>query len=261
MLLRYNRGMAFNLHRVALILGAALTMIAECCISYTLAADRIRIVDSDGTVHYFDISELYYQKLSTERLKECIKMATESIKQNPRDGMQYSLRGLAYWHLEQYKSAIQDLTKASQLLKEKTPFQVYRARGECYANLGDKQKAISEFTAGIQWNLAATECLLRRDEIYCQLGQYDKALSDATAIIKLLPKKAWPYKNRSVIYFHLGRYQDEIADLTKAIEIDNNEPIFYADRAGAYDKLGKHSLAEKDRKTCNEFTPEANILK
>ncbi len=63
------------------------------------------------------------------RVKDC----TFRLQNNPNDATQLILRGVTYWHLEEFPKALADLKKAISLSPSKCSPSVYRIIGECYA--------------------------------------------------------------------------------------------------------------------------------
>ena len=55
---------------------------------------------------------------------------------------------------------------------------------------------------------------------YGELGEYEKAISDYTKVIELNPEYATAYYYRGICYRKLGEYNKTISDYTEAIELD-----------------------------------------
>jgi Flp pilus assembly protein TadD len=55
---------------------------------------------------------------------------------------------------------------------------------------------------------------------YAEKGQYDQAISDFSKAIEINPRYGKAYNNRGIVYRLTGRYDQAISDFNKAIEIN-----------------------------------------
>ena len=76
----------------------------------------------------------------------------------------------------------------------------YYNRGRAYANKGDHDKAIADYTEAIRLKPEVAEAYYDRGVAYANKGDYAKAIADSTEAIRLDPKYAWAYCNRGVAY-------------------------------------------------------------
>jgi tetratricopeptide (TPR) repeat protein len=195
-----------------------------------------------------------------------IEQANKSISANPKNPDGYLLRGLSEWRLTRSKVAIADLSTAMKLSHKPLPVHVYIARGESYRELGDMQKSLADFDAGVKLYPQAVFCLTRRAESYCQTKEFDKALADATKLTQLEPDMVHHYELRGRIYTSLGHFDKAAADFTTAIKMrektDRDDPLLaqdYSNRARTYDKLGKHQLAANDQAKCDRLVRDQSL--
>jgi tetratricopeptide (TPR) repeat protein len=91
---------------------------------------------------------------------------------------------------------------------------VYRNRGACRLELGDKQGAIDDFNNSIKLEpsfAGATQGL--RAVAHEQLGDHQAAIADCTEAIRLQPNDSLPYYWRSKAHAKLGHVQEAKNDL------------------------------------------------
>ena len=72
---------------------------------------------------------------------------------------------------------------------------------------------------------------------YAENGEYQLAIDNYTKAIRIDPDDATAYYNRGVAYYDLGNYEDAIADYTRAIRIDPDYADAYFNRGLSYKKL------------------------
>jgi len=83
---------------------------------------------------------------------------------------------------------------------------------------------------------------------YFQIGQYEKAVSDFDASIKLKPADALIYHIRGTANVKLGNDQSAIEDYNKAIILKKDYADVYNDRAYVYFIQGQKALGCYDAK-------------
>jgi tetratricopeptide (TPR) repeat protein len=90
---------------------------------------------------------------------------------------------------------------------------------------------------------------------YAEQGQYELAIAEFTKAIELDPNYAPSYASRGSAYGYLGEYQKAIDDYTKAIELDPTYPRAYINRGLAYSRLGESYKANQDKAKACELDP------
>jgi len=124
--------------------------------------------------------------------------------------------------------------------------------GFFYAEKGDYEKAISDFTKAIELSPENSETYNNRGFAYMNKGYYDEALADFNKAIEINPKYSKAYNNRGLSYYNKKLYDEAISDFNKAIELDpkyskayNNRGLTYKEK-GIYDKaLADYNIALK----------------
>lgn len=102
--------------------------------------------------------------------------------------------------------------------------------------------------------------LYPRANAYAQLGQWDKAASDYGKLIALSQDRADLYRNRGFAREELGQYDKAAEDYARAIKLDPKVVGYYYDRGYTYERLGRHDLAAADFAAAMENRPQCKKL-
>ena len=84
---------------------------------------------------------------------------------------------------------------------------------------------------------------------YAQEGDYQNAIVNYTDAIKVEPLLSKAYVNRAAAYITIGDYDSAIADCDQALSLDSKLPLAYVNRASADNALGNYDQAILD---CNK---------
>jgi len=107
-------------------------------------------------------------------------------------------------------------------------------------------------------NLYIAEMFIERGFVYTKLGESDKALSDYSAAIDYYVQSirfgneeaptyiGTGYLKRCTLYYQLGKYKEAVSDCTKSILFNPYDPAVYYQRGLAYQTLGKQGEANLD---------------
>jgi len=92
----------------------------------------------------------------------------------------------------------------------------------------------------------------QRAEVYAEIGEYDLAIADYTTYIEQ-GNNYWCYRERSKVYALAGDYENALKDLNLYIRKSYGDSESYLARADIYDALGKSDLAAADRAKAKEL--------
>ncbi|CAD8173218.1 unnamed protein product [Paramecium pentaurelia] len=107
----------------------------------------------------------------------------------------------------------------------------YYNRGNLYTNIGDKDKALSDYNQAILLDPDNAKAYYNRGNLYQTIGDKDKALRDYNQAIQLDPKFSIAYNNRGNLYKDIGEKDKALSDYNQAIQLDTKYVDLYFNRA------------------------------
>jgi len=193
----------------------------------------------------------------------------------------------------EYEKAIQDFTKIIESNTDKDGGVIclvrsdlalaYQNRADCYRELGELEKAISDYSESVRFMSDNCTAYNNRGEIYETLGEYEKAVEDYNAAIETDVEyydNAIYFYNRGRTYYLMKKYEEAASDFAGAIRMDypveskNCEPAIillnevikfnpnyaeaYNSRGEYYKELGETEKAETDFKKAVELWQNNN---
>ena len=174
----------------------------------------------EDAVVYYNYGREY---LASGNYDNAIRYFSMSINVSTNFAEAYRGRGLACAFNGNYLDGINDISFAIQYNKNQIP-ELYATRGMMYLLLGDRNKAILDYTKAIEINKNESSCFYWRGLCYFDIKEYFKALSDFTKSIELNSNNINAFKNRAATYYELKNYTRAIEDYNIIIE---NEPLDY----------------------------------
>jgi serine/threonine protein kinase/Flp pilus assembly protein TadD len=136
----------------------------------------------------------------------------------------------------------------TQAIAAKPDFRTYFERATAYRQLGQMEKAISDYSQAI--SLKQDSPVAYHDRALCEmrLGLEQRAADDYDQALKIDPARPRSWNGRGVIYLKRGGYKKAKDYFTKAIELNQNFSEAYQNRAKAEMKLNETAAAEADLK-------------
>lgn len=133
----------------------------------------------------------------------------------------YVARGELHASIGQRDSAETDFTQAIQI--DCRCDRAFLQRGLLFTAQGKFDDAIRDFTAAIQTGGPSALTHLRRGETYVQTQKFTKAVRDFEAAIQLEPGLVQAHTSRAVTLARQGEYHKAIIELSKALGRFNND--------------------------------------
>lgn len=170
--------------------------------------------------------------------ENAVRLLSEVLIHDPRDGEAYQQRALAYLGLGKWTEALTDAEQAVRLSPDDS--ESYRVRGMAYLASQQFAHAATDFTH----YLNEEDCTLSnpvrvgkvyylRGTAYTKDGELSRAIADFTDAIRRWPQWPAPYEARAWIYEQLGKTKKALADWEEA--------------AGRAKSLGKYQAAPELR--------------
>lgn len=228
------------------------------------------------------------EKANLVTLAESVETYDEVIKENPKVGRFYTLRGGAQWArgntekaladfdeaiklgyvsanayssralfltaTHAYEKAIDDFSKAIEKGDKSESIYVNRAAAYLQMNLVDE--AIADYSAALQLNDKNAGVIQQRATALKVKGELDKAIVDFTQAIELSPNFIPAIMGRGYVYFQKGDHLKAVEDFSKVIELNGRAAVAFNNRGYNYQQLGKYKEALGDFKKAVELTPD-----
>jgi tetratricopeptide (TPR) repeat protein len=194
----------------------------------------------------------------------------EAIRIDPSDANTYISRAASYSNnkngdkKENSKKAINDYMEAIRLGTDMEATVHYNL-GVAYSSLGDKKRAIAEYTESIRLNPNDVRTFNNRGSRYFDTGEFDKAIEDFTKAIKM-ENYHMAYSNLGMVLWLKGDFDKAIENFTEAIrllpdKVSFNTPLdlkcyYHARRGLAYFYKGDLDRAAADQAEALRLKPD-----
>ena len=169
----------------------------------------------------------------------------------------YKHRGIAYAEKGDLDRAIGDFSEALRLEPEDA--QAYYNRGIMYSDKGDdvrySDRAIADFTEALRLDPKFANAYGNRGLVYASKGDLDRALADYNEALNIRPG-AVDYYNRGNAHFAKGDLNRAITDYNDAIRLDPKYDDVYLARGRAYLYSGNLAKALADMSPASEVDPK-----
>lgn len=156
------------------------------------------------------------QLMDSAQYEEAVQLCTIELQQHPKDGMLYRYRAVANLMQEQYGMALQDIDMLLKYAKTSglSVSEIYQLRGATYAQIGENQKALDDYTTAIKKDKKNADAYADRAELYCQMENYAAALADYKSASKMAPTNDSYLVEIARCTLQLSKYDEARAMLT-----------------------------------------------
>ncbi|HKB03628.1 MAG TPA: tetratricopeptide repeat protein [Gemmataceae bacterium] len=128
-------------------------------------------------------------------------------------------------------------------------------QGLTYAQQGEYERAVIEFTAAVQADPTAAAPYVHRGDAYRLRGEYERAIADYTHALRLHPDHLLGRLNRGLAYRLTGRPEAAVADLTEALRLDPKNAVALNGRGAAHADLKQYDAAIADHTQALRIDP------
>ncbi len=170
-----------------------------------------------------------------------ISLWTDMIAKYPLSDRGYYGRGNQYARDNQHEKAIADFTKGIEVSNDKKS---YNNRGASYYKLKRYEEAINDYTSCLAIDSTMDKSILGRAYAYYKLNRYEEALKDANETIRLHPDYD-SYIFRFTVYRDTEKYPEALADFEKAASYTSDIGV-YSQRGSLYFKMNNLEKAIED---------------
>ncbi len=207
--------------------------------------ERAIDIDPSHSSAHLNLGAIYVSRMQRQEAISEFSLALQHGQLSQNDtAMAYSNRGLAYFLLENSKSASKDFNSALAIDPAYEPALTGRAWN--YIALGEIDKALADAEAALLANPASPNPINARGVARLYKGQVDEALADFERYIAIAPEKPSGYYNRAFVMLMKSDWEAAIVDLDRSTDIDSYASDSLYLRGFARQKLGQQDLAQDD---------------
>ena len=132
-------------------------------------------------------------------------------------------------------------------------------RGRAYYALGEKDRALGDFEAGVRADPKSSRALANRGAFYQAQGDLDRAVEDYTSAIAVNPRDIEAFNQRANVHMLNGDYDKAVADYDRAIVLNPRFAAGYTGRGEAYRVAGELDRAILDFERAIRLEPRLAI--
>jgi tetratricopeptide (TPR) repeat protein len=212
-----------------------------------------------------DLGELPPESAHRTILKYSLAIALQPVNSEA-----YLRRGRAYYELEDWTRAADDLGTALALNPANQDWRAWYELGyacaysagprPAHARYSRPQQGIAAYSRAIALNPNVPSAWNNRAAYYEDVGELDKAVAGFSRAVALDPRTVLYWDNRARLHARLGRWAKVVEDChgLLALVSDRERARVYALRARAYHRLGRYGEALSDyRQAVDQGPPDA----
>jgi tetratricopeptide (TPR) repeat protein len=150
-------------------------------------------------------------KMSAEDSRDgqaIVDKITACLKFNPEDSWNLKQRGRAYFSLNDYDNALNDLNQSLHLYPDQA--YAYYLRGACYMIMKKYSYALRDSSIAVDMEPHDLYYITQRASAWCKLGDYKRAIEETSKVIDIDNEFELAYMTRYEAYLAIG--EDEKAD-------------------------------------------------
>jgi tetratricopeptide (TPR) repeat protein len=178
-----------------------------------------------------------------------------AIRLKTDDPSLYAERAELLYQQKAYQNAINDCDKVLSL---DAGFAAARGlRGECYAAIGDTDKALQDFAqALVEDPQHAPDYLMARASLQLECENYQGVIADCNRVLELNPEHPAALRLRGLAHRELHNLHQAEIDLTESIRHDDRSVMTWLARATVRLDLKQYSAAAQDCEIAIQLAPQ-----
>ncbi|MEM7108848.1 MAG: tetratricopeptide repeat protein [Bacteroidota bacterium] len=182
----------------------------------------------------------YYLSIDNGKAAELL---SQSIQLDSMYKDAYFHRGISYFKIGKYQSALYDFDRAFEL--DPSLHIIWMYKGFAYRNMGELENALSNFSQYIINNPTDTTAYsyILRGKMKYELGDFDGAVEDYDMAVKLKPIEEKYHYYKFVALYEAKQYKKALQSATKLIETTPDFYGYYFYKGNVYYDLGFYDSA------------------
>jgi len=182
-----------------------------------------------------------------------VRWFSEALGHDPKLAEAWAARGWVYAQLGELEKAETDYSNALQL--DRSDLDIWINRGHVRTKLGRLEAAIADLTQALRLDPDKLEAYHARAWAYSHAEQYDKAIADYSAALERAGDDAYLHFDRAICLTALKRYGEALADLEAAVRLEPNDLRFYGARGAVRVYQGDTAGGAEDLRRAIRMNP------
>jgi tetratricopeptide (TPR) repeat protein len=181
----------------------------------------------------------------------------EALAQRRKKSAPYWRDGNLYYQSKEYEKAIEQFTKGLEIYDDDA--YGFALRGRAYYHQGKYEQALPDIDKAIQLNPNEYAFYELRGLIYRHKNDFEKAIESLSRAIALNDQAAESFYERGYAYYRLKKYDPALADQDRAITLKPDDPRYFNDRGKTYLAFKEYQKALADQTQAIAFEPTESL--
>jgi len=150
------------------------------------------------------------------------RFVDDELEKKPQDAILLYNKGVILNFNEQYKKAVKVFNRALRTMQvESIRPDVYLARGIAHRNLENYETAIQDLSIALDLSPDNINALYHRGYAHYKTGNFGKAIDDFQSVTELDKKNAYAFYNLGMAYYKTDNKQNACYNFQKACQLGN----------------------------------------
>jgi len=200
--------------------------------------------DPEVPLYFYNMAYMKYTDGDYEHAVSCF---TKSLEKGYSSADIFSYLGNSLDQLEEYNDAVEAHTKYISAYPD--DYIGFYNRGLAYYHANDFESAMEDFKSSVDLNAEDSDVFLKLAQCFAKTDQIDQARENFNRIIEMEPENAEFYDERAAFFADNKDYQLAIEDAQKSLDIYPNDCNVYMLMSTWYAAMGDEANAQAARQT------------
>jgi TonB family protein len=212
--------------------------------------DKAISLDPKDAVNYFLRGSLYCDR---HDWPHALQDFDQAIELNPRYAYAFVLRAHVNQQLKNEGDVLKDIEKAKEI--DPTFESVYRASAAAHGRFKQWDLAISDLDKAIALDSKSEVAFKARGDAYKELKDYQHAMKDFDQALQLQPQDQAVHISRGLVCLSLKQYQQALKDFELAVKLKPDSAMAYSGLGLTYSDLKNYAKAVECLDNCIRLDP------
>jgi len=211
---------------------------------------RILQLDQNETVAHYKLGLLQIEKGEVDKAD---RAADQLIKNFPKKGDGYRLKGLVWFHKKNYGEAIASL---QQSIKLAPTLEAYHFLGLCYYGKGELESALSQFRVILDRAPEARKARLMIAQTLLLQKRTEDGIAEIKKVLAADDTDASAHNMLGSAYMSQGLFDEGMRELNRATKLDPKMVNAHLKKGAFYFSKGKNAEGETELATAVQAAPD-----